>query len=64
MLQKIDDAQLLNRVGVAKPLWSLRDPMESAPTFATTLQASQPRKDVPSFTPPYDESFLWENNDA
>lgn len=50
-------ATLLNWFGVPKPLWGLGDRMEIAPTFETVLQASQPREDAPTLTPPYDKSF-------
>jgi phospholipase C len=50
-------ATLLHWFGVPKPLWGLGDRMERAPTFETILQASQPRKDAPTLTPPYDKSF-------
>ena len=50
-------ATLLHWFGVPKPLWGLGDRMEIAPTFETILQASQPRNDAPTLTPPYDKSF-------
>jgi len=57
-------ATLLNWFGVPKPLWGLGDRMEVAPTFETIFQASQPRADAPSFTPPYDKSFPLENSES
>ncbi len=50
-------ATLLNWFGVPKPLWGLGDRMEVAPTFESVLQASEPRQDAPTLTPPYDKSF-------
>jgi phospholipase C len=50
-------ATLLDWFGVPKPLWGLGERMHNAPTFEAVLQASEPRKDAPSFTPPYDKSF-------
>lgn len=50
-------ATLLNWFGVPKPLWGLGDRMDIAPTFETIFQASQPRTEAPTFTPPYDKSF-------
>lgn len=50
-------ATLLHWFGVPKPLWGLGDRMETAPTFEAVLQASEPRKDAPTLTPPYDKSF-------
>jgi phospholipase C len=49
-------ATLLRWFGVPKPLWGLGDRMEAAPTFESVFQASQPRKQAPAFTPPYDKS--------
>jgi len=50
-------ATLLSWFGVPKNLWGLGDRMDIAPTFETVLQASEPRKDAPTLTPPYDKSF-------
>ncbi|MGD2117905.1 MAG: alkaline phosphatase family protein [Chromatiales bacterium] len=50
-------ATLLQWFGVPKPLWGLGDRMEIAPTFESILQATEPRKDAPTLTPPYDKSF-------
>lgn len=57
-------ATLLNWFGVPKPLWGLGDRMEVAPTFESVLQASEPRKDAPSLTPPYDKSFPRGSNNS
>lgn len=50
-------ATLLHWLGVPKPLWCLGDRVGAAPTFEAVLQASEPRKDAPILTPPYDKSF-------
>ncbi len=50
-------ATLLNWFGIPRPLWGLGDRMDVAPTFESVLQASEPRKDAPTLTPPYDKSF-------
>ena len=50
-------ATLLHWFGVPKPLWGLGDRMDIAPTFEQVLQASEPRTDAPTLTPPYDKSF-------
>ncbi|MEW5769968.1 MAG: alkaline phosphatase family protein [Pseudomonadota bacterium] len=50
-------ATLLHWFGVPKPLWGLGDRVEIAPTFETVLQASEPRRDAPTLTPPYDKSY-------
>lgn len=50
-------ATLLHWFGVPRPCWSLGDRMEVAPTFESVLQASEPRTDAPTLTPPYDKSF-------
>jgi len=50
-------ATLLNWFGVPKTQWGLGDRMDSAPTFEAVLQASEPRTDAPTLTPPYDKSF-------
>ena len=50
-------ATLLHWFGVPKAQWGLGDRMAEAPTFEAVLQASEPRKDAPTLTPPYDKSF-------
>ncbi len=50
-------ATLLSWFGIPRPLWGLGDRMEMAPTFEAVFQASEPRKDAPTLTPPYDKSF-------
>ncbi|WP_207802583.1 alkaline phosphatase family protein [Motiliproteus coralliicola] len=50
-------ATLLQWFGVPKPLWGLGDRMDAAPSFEAVLQASEPRKEAPTLTPPYDKSF-------
>ncbi len=55
-------ATLLHWFGIPKTLWGLGDRMQAAPTFEAVFQASQPRKDAPTFTPPYDKSFPKEGN--
>ena len=54
-------ATLLNWFGVPKPLWGLGDRMDTAPTFEAILQASGPRAEAPTFTPPYDKTFPRKN---
>ncbi|MET0065324.1 MAG: alkaline phosphatase family protein [Candidatus Thiodiazotropha sp.] len=50
-------ATLLKWFGIPRTLWGLGDRVEAAPTFEQVLQASQPRRDAPILTPPYDKSY-------
>ncbi len=50
-------ATLLDWFGIPRNLWGLGDRMAVAPTFESVLQASGPRNDAPTLTPPYDKSF-------
>ncbi|MCP5304934.1 MAG: alkaline phosphatase family protein [Chromatiaceae bacterium] len=50
-------ATLLRWFGVPENLWGLGDRIALAPTFEKILQATTPRTDAPTFSPPYDKSF-------
>ncbi len=50
-------ATLLKWYGIPKSQWTLGDRIAHAPTFEKVFLESEPRKDAPTFTPPYDKDF-------
>lgn len=50
-------ATLLQWFGIPRNLWGLGDRMDTAPSFEAVFQATAPRTDAPTLTPPYDKSF-------
>lgn len=49
-------ATLLNWFGVPKSKWGLGERTNHAPTFEAVINNLEARKDLPSFTPPYDKT--------
>ncbi|MEA3277639.1 MAG: hypothetical protein U9Q81_20610 [Pseudomonadota bacterium] len=50
-------ATLLHWYGIPKARWFLGERTNHAPTFEAVLTRAEPRKDRPSFTPPYDRNY-------
>ncbi len=55
-------ATLLKWYGIPKSQWTLGDRIANAPTFEKVFLESEPRKDGPTFTPPYDKDFPKSSN--
>lgn len=50
-------ATLLKWYGIPKSQWALGDRIDKAPTFEDVFQETEPRKDAPELTPPYDKDY-------
>jgi hypothetical protein len=50
-------ATLLQWCGIPRPRWFMGDRANRAPSFEALLTRKAPRKDSPSFKPPYDKNF-------
>ena len=48
---------LLRWYGIPRASWKLGDRIDAAPGFEAVFQATEPRRDAPTLTPPYDKSF-------
>jgi hypothetical protein len=50
-------ATLLHWCGIPKERWYMGDRTQHAPTFEGVLTRTAPRKDKPTYTPPYDVNY-------
>ena len=50
-------ATLLSWQGIPRERWCMGARVQQAPTFEAVLREPTPRKDHPTFTPPYDQAF-------